>query len=193
MILPGDNYAFIDAQNLYLGIKKLGWQLDYRKFRIYLREKYGVGKAYLFIGLVEHNWKLYDDLARCGFELIFKPTTMLPGGQIKGNVDADLVLKAMDDLGVYDKAVIVSSDGDFYSLVNYLDQKGKLEAVITSEMESCSRLLQGAAKTKIKFLNEMQQKLGYKKEPPKDGTLSGAFDDDNDISISKDSPPSNLI
>lgn len=167
MIRSENNYAFIDGQNLYLGIKKLGWQLDYRKFRIYLREKYGVGKAYLFIGLIEHNQKLYDDLARWGFELIFKPTTMLPGGQVKGNIDADLVLKVMDELDVYDKAIIVSSDGDFYSLVIYLDRKTKLEAVITSEMESCSRLLREAAKTKIRFLNEMQQKLEYKKNRPR--------------------------
>jgi len=44
-----NNYAFIDSQNLNLGIKSLGWKLDFVKFRRYLREKYGVVTAYLFI------------------------------------------------------------------------------------------------------------------------------------------------
>ena len=41
------DYAFIDAQNLYLGIKELGWKLNFKRFRVYLKEKYGVEKAYL--------------------------------------------------------------------------------------------------------------------------------------------------
>ena len=43
-----NNYAFIDSQNLNLGIQLLGWKLDYKKFRIYLKEKYNVTKAYIF-------------------------------------------------------------------------------------------------------------------------------------------------
>lgn len=57
-----NNYAFIDSQNLNLGIKSQGWQLDFRKFRQYLRSKYKVTKAYLFIGHVADNEKLYDHL-----------------------------------------------------------------------------------------------------------------------------------
>ena len=41
MIRKVNNYAFIDSQNLNLGIQKLGWKLDYRKFRVYLAEKFG--------------------------------------------------------------------------------------------------------------------------------------------------------
>jgi len=46
----GNNYAFIDSQNLNLGIQKLGWKLDYKKFRVYPKEKYNIQKAYMFIG-----------------------------------------------------------------------------------------------------------------------------------------------
>jgi len=94
----------------------------------------------------------------------------------------------MAELDNYDRAIIVSSDGDFYSLVNYLRGRGKLEAVLTSEVESCSRILLDAAKMNIRFIYELRQKLEYKKEPPKDGTLSGAFNDDNNISIFKETP-----
>ena len=50
MKLKENNYAFTDSQNLNLGIQKLSWKLDYRKFRVYLKEKYSVEKAYIFIG-----------------------------------------------------------------------------------------------------------------------------------------------
>lgn len=51
-------YAFIDSQNLNLGVKDAGWNLDFKKFRIYLEDKYNVARAYLFIGHVAGNEKL---------------------------------------------------------------------------------------------------------------------------------------
>ncbi|MDZ7291648.1 MAG: hypothetical protein ONB44_17400 [candidate division KSB1 bacterium] len=56
---PLENYAFIDSQNLHLGMQELGWRLDYRKFRVYLEEKYGVRKAYLFLGFLPENQNFY--------------------------------------------------------------------------------------------------------------------------------------
>ena|SRR3989338_3755918 len=122
-----NNYAFIDSQNLNLGIQKLGWKLNYQKFRTYLAEKYSVKKAYIFIGFVALNQSLYDRLQEAGFILKFKPTVPDANGNIKGNIDADIVLRAALELNDYDKAVIVSSDGDFYSLVQYLYENNKLE------------------------------------------------------------------
>src|SRR3989344_2801404 len=136
-----NNYAFIDSQNLNLGIQKLGWRLDYRKFRIYLAEKYGVKKAYMFIGFVALNQSLYDRLQEAGFMLKFKPTIPDADGKIKGNIDADLVLRALLECREYDKAVIVSSDGDFYSLVQHLYEKERLEVVLSPDERHCSSLL----------------------------------------------------
>jgi hypothetical protein len=45
-----DTYAFIDGQNLYSGIKQLGWDLATRQFRVYLGRQYGVAKAFYFVG-----------------------------------------------------------------------------------------------------------------------------------------------
>ncbi len=156
-----NNYAFIDSQNLNLGIQKLGWKLDYRKFRIYLAEKYGVKKAYIFIGFVALNQSLYDRLQESGFILKFKPTIPDTDGKIKGNIDADLVLRAALELSDYDKAVIVSSDGDFYSLVQYLYENSKLKVVLSPDEENCSNLLKQPAKEKIWFMNNLQDKLEY--------------------------------
>ncbi len=162
MIIPSNNYAFIDSQNLHLGVKKLGWKLDYRKFRVYLKEKYGVVRAYLFIGFVPTNKSLYENLVRWDFDLIFKPITVNISGDIKGNIDADLVLRAVVEIEDYGNALIVSSDGDFYSLVNYLDKKGKLEAVLSSRIDNCSWLLREAAKRKMQFIDPLRYKLEYK-------------------------------
>lgn len=160
----GNNFAFIDSQNLNLGIQILGWKLDYKKFRIYLAEKYGVEKAYMFIGFVALNQSLYDCLQEAGFILKFKPTIPDTDGKIKGNIDADLVLRAILEVGDYDKAVIVSSDGDFYSLIQYLYEVNKLKVVLSPDRKYCSSLLKQTAKEKIQFMNELRHKLEYKKK-----------------------------
>ena len=118
-------YAFIDSQNLNLGVRndmrgkkgKLlykGWELDFKKFRRYLTEKYNVEIAYLFIGYVRKNKKLYNHLEQSGFNIIFKPSLKYKSSQktkTKGNVDAEIVLyTAAKLIKNYDKAVIVSGD-----------------------------------------------------------------------------------
>ncbi len=159
-----NNHAFIDSQNLNLGVQSLGWKLDYKKFRIYLREKYNVSVAYLFIGYVQSNQDLYSFLQEAGYVLVFKPTLPDKDGKVKGNVDADLVLQAMIDYNKYNKAVIVSSDGDFYSLVKYLYKNNKLERVISPYIKTCSVLLKKTAKEKIVFMENLQKKLEYKEK-----------------------------
>ena len=159
-----NNFAFIESQNLNLGIQKLGWKLDYSKFRVYLTEKYNVKKAYIFIGFVALNQSLYDRLQEAGFILKFKPTIPDADGKIKGNIDADLVLRAALEINEYDKAVIVSSDGDFYSLVQHLYENKKLEVVLSPDLEHCSSLLRQTAKERMWFMNNLRGKLEYKRK-----------------------------
>lgn len=135
------NFAFIDSQNLNLGVRSLHWQLDYRKFRLYLKNKYYVEKAYLFIGQLAGNEKLYLSLQEMGYLLIFKPTVETKGGIVKGNVDAELVLHAAAiQYKNYDKAVIVSGDGDFTCLVDFLQERDKLLYVLTPNRHYSSLL-----------------------------------------------------
>jgi uncharacterized LabA/DUF88 family protein len=161
MIKTARNYAFIDAQNLNLGMQALGWKLDYKKFRRYLKEKYAVEVAYMFIGYVQRNQLLYASLQKAGFVLLFKPVITDSQGNIKGNVDADLVLQVMIDLEECDKAVLVTSDGDFYSLVRYLYELDKLEVVMSPYIKYCSSLLRKEAKEKIVYMNNLRKKLEY--------------------------------
>jgi uncharacterized LabA/DUF88 family protein len=168
-----NNYAFIDSQNLNLSIRELGWRLDFRKFRIYLKDKYKITKAFLFIGYVEGNNSLYIALQEAGFICIFKPTLEYKDGTTKGNCDAELVLHAMIEYPNYDKAVIVTGDGDFHCLVDYLLGKKKLEAVLIPNRDKFSALLKFKIfRPYLRFMNDLQNKLEYKKKRPhKDETL----------------------
>ena len=111
----------------------------------------------------EHN-DIYDELQQAGFILKFKP--VLPNGKdgVKGNVDADLVLQAMIDYEKYDKAVIVSSDGDFYSLARHLYDNQKLEAVLSPHRKNCSSLLHKSAREKVRYLHALENHIAKRKD-----------------------------
>src|SRR3989344_1403771 len=136
-----NNYAFIDSQNLNLAIRDLGWKLDFARFRVYLREHYAVTKAFLFIGYIEGNNNLYVALQEAGFLCIFRPTLVYKDGTTKGNCDAELVLQAMIEYPKYDRAVIVTGDGDFHCLVKYLFEQEKLKCILIPNRFKFSGLL----------------------------------------------------
>jgi uncharacterized LabA/DUF88 family protein len=164
---PLKNYAFIDSQNVNLGIRVLGWKLDWRKFRIYLKEKYAVETAYMFIGYMEENQDLYSSLQKSGYILVFKEILKNKDGFVKGNCDAELVLQAMIDYEKYEKAVIVSGDGDFACLVRHLKKQGKLEKVLVPNGSRYSALLKKAAADEhLDFMNNLKSKLDYNEKHP---------------------------
>lgn len=162
MINKNNNYAFIDSQNLNLGIKEQGWSLDFKRFRVYLQEKYGITKAFLFIGYIPTNQSLYTTLQSFGYILVFKPTLQGAKGKIKGNVDAELVLNAMKEIPNYDKALIISGDGDFCCLIDYLKKMNKLLNLMIPDVNQYSSLLRKFSPD-IVFMNNLRGKLEYKK------------------------------
>lgn len=156
-----NNFAFIDSQNLNLAIRGQGWRLDFVRFRRYLKEKYHIMKAFMFLGYIPENQRMYTILQDAGYLLIFKPTIKHPDGQIKGNVDAELVLHAMIEYKNYDRAVIVTGDGDFYCLVEYLLGKNKLERLLIPNQYSHSSFYRRLT-SRIHFMNGLKRKLAYK-------------------------------
>lgn len=150
------NYAFIDSQNLNMSISSnitykgrriyYGWRLDFEKFRRFLKDKYKVDKAFLFIGQMEGQEELYEAMQQAGYELVLKPTTSYTDEEgnltVKGNVDTDLVLyAAAKEFKNYDKAIIVTGDGDFVSLLEFLEERGKLGKIIIPNKVRYSQLL----------------------------------------------------
>lgn len=185
-------YAFIDSQNLNLGVQKFGWKLDWRKFRQFLEDEFGVSRAYLFIGYIPENEALYEQMHDVGFSIVLKPTfdmtrprpessmpdqntdqhkNIKPGDHahaddkkeekkpVKGNVDAELVLWTMKEISNYDKAIIVSGDGDFYSLVEYLESKKRLLHLLTPSAHYSS--LYNRYDSYIVQLDKFRKQLAY--------------------------------
>jgi len=155
------NYAFIDSQNLNLSVREQGWKLDFKRFRKYLEDKYGVVKAVLFIGYVPEQQTLYTSLQEYGYVVIFKPTLPLSEGRVKGNVDAELVLHAMIEFPNYNQAVIVTGDGDFHCLVEYLKKQGKLCRLLIPNKQKYSALLRRFAED-MGFISDLRGKLEYR-------------------------------
>jgi uncharacterized LabA/DUF88 family protein len=185
-----NTYAFIDSQNLNLGTQRMGWKVDWRKFRRYLADKHGVTKAYMFIGYMIDNESLYEYMHELGFLVVLKPTVDVSNSKeskdkaqaqaaedknngkevddkekdkdkpsVKGNVDAELVLYAMKELAHYQQAIIVSGDGDFFSLAEYLEEQGKLACIMAPNWQYSS-LLKPFEK-KIIRMDKMRRQLAY--------------------------------
>ncbi|TSD04869.1 MAG: Uncharacterized protein Greene07147_894 [Parcubacteria group bacterium Greene0714_7] len=149
------NSAYIDNTNVYKGLEAEGFRVEYAKLRKYLTERYAVKTAYIFIGFVPGNEDLYRRLQEQGFTLVFKPTVPNSEGT-KGNCDGELILQATADFyeKKYSKAVIVTSDGDFACLVNFLLDRNALDSVQSPRYKTCSTLLT-RSKAKIVFLTEV--------------------------------------
>lgn len=165
-----NNYAFIDSQNLNLGTQRIGWKVDWRRFRKFLAEKYDVKKAYMFIGYMIENESLYEYMHELGYLVVLKPTVDVnlvnelksesdDKMTVKGNVDAELVLYAMKEINNYDKAIIVSGDGDFYGLAEYLEMHGKLANIMTPNWQYSSLLK--TFENKIIRLDKYKKQLAY--------------------------------
>jgi len=169
------NFAYIDAANLHKGVTGLGWNLDYKKFRVWLFEKYNIEVAYLFIGLISKYKELYKYLQESGFTLVFKEVIYDGMGKLKGNCDADLVLQVTRDTyeQKFDKAVIIASDGDYAGLVKFLLERKKISVVLSpSNEKKCSILLKRTA-VKIAYLKDQKSILESvikEKTPDADGT-----------------------
>jgi hypothetical protein len=160
---PRVNVAYIDAANLDRSLRdSLGWQLDYKKFRVWLSEKYHVERAYLFIGLIPKYKNLYTYLQDCGFLLAFKDV-MYHSGKPKGNCDSDLLMQASSDFyeGDLNQAILVASDGDYAPLIRVLQSRDRLRAIISPAMaEKCSILLK-RTHAPIAYLNDQRSILEH--------------------------------
>lgn len=170
-IIRKTNYAFIDSQNVNLGIRDLGWRLDFARFRVYLADKYDIAMAFLFLGYLAKNEALYSFLREAGYCCIFKPTLLLPDGTVKGNVDAELVLHTMIQYPNFNRGLIVTGDGDFHCLVEYLKQQNKLLKILIPNQNSYSTLFKKfctAGNNALDFMNPLREKLEYLK--PKGGS-----------------------
>jgi len=141
-----NNLAFIDGQNLYMGTRseKPKWEVDLIKFREYLFKKYNVQKAYYFLGFVNESYNdLYEEIQSAGFILKFREHSSAMLGKKKGNVDSDIIFDIMKRIykkELFNKIILVSGDGDYKMLVDFLIEEDKFEKILFPNKEFASSL-----------------------------------------------------
>ena len=164
-----NNQAFIDGQNLYMNTKANSWAVDLVRFRVYLRERYGVEKAYYFLGAVdEDNQDLYEMIQTAGYILVFREHSQSMIDKKKGNVDTDIVFTVMSKIAdgeEFDKVVLVSGDGDYYKMVKYLIEKNRFAKLLAPNRHSTSSLYRSFTPRYVDFLDNsgVRRKIEYKK------------------------------
>lgn len=167
-----ENLAFIDGQNLYMGTAKRErnpWRIDLKRFRVYLEQKYTVTKAYYFLGYVqEKNEELYEEIQSAGFVLMFREHNAAMVGKKKGNVDSDIIFQVMkrlyrerDSIG---KIFLVSGDGDYKMLVDFLIEEKKFGKVLFPDRQYASSLYKKLGSEYFDYLESVRDKIGQKKK-----------------------------
>jgi IS605 OrfB family transposase len=147
MYRPPNNYCFIDGCNLHLTYEHLDWKLDYRKLRVYLKKRHQVQVAYYFVGYVLKNSDIYRKLEEYGYELKHEPTTRRADGGTVGNLDDYIIKEVKWNINKYDRAILISGDHHFASLVKELNDQNKSDAISK---------LKGIIDKNNKLLNENQ-------------------------------------
>lgn len=156
------NIAYVDGQNLKMGTVDTtpSWKVDLKRFRRYLLEKYQVDKAFYYMGYVidgteyEH---LYEYIQDAGFILVFREHNSAMLGKKKGNVDSDIIFNAMKRLYLgekFDKIVLVSGDGDYKMLVDFLIDENRFEKILFPNKEYASSLYKSISRAYFSYLSD---------------------------------------
>ncbi len=142
LFYPAERFAlFIDGANLYATAKALGFDIDYKKLLVLFRSKGHMVRALYYTALAEDQEyssirPLVDWLDYNGYTMVTKPTKEFTDAsgrrKIKGNMDIELAVDAMELAENLDHVVLFSGDGDFRSLVEALQQKGKRVSVVST-------------------------------------------------------------
>jgi uncharacterized LabA/DUF88 family protein len=156
------NIAYVDGQNLYMATTKAEnpWRINLARFRIYLKQKYAVDKAYYYLGYVQDTARaeeLYDEIQTAGFILVFRQHSAAMIGKKKGNVDTDIVFSIMKRIYKeenFDKIVLVSGDGDYKMLVDFLIEENKFQKILLPDRKSASSLYKQLGNTYRVYLNQ---------------------------------------
>ncbi|MGR3465159.1 LabA-like NYN domain-containing protein [Limimaricola sp.] len=132
---------FIDGANLHATGKALGFDIDYRLLRQEFLRRGRLIRAYYYTALLDGDEyspirPLVDWLQYNGFTMRTKPAREFTDAQgrrkIKGNMDVELAVDALDLADRIDHAVLFSGDGDFRPLVEALQRRGVRVSVVSS-------------------------------------------------------------
>lgn len=160
------NIAYIDGQNLYMGTSKIDspWKVDLHRFRIYLQKKFKVKVAYYYLGYVQEGQKseeLYEEIQKAGFILVFREHNSAMLGKKKGNVDSDIIFSVMKKLykkESFQRIVLVSGDGDYKMLIDFLREEKYLEKILFPNRKFRSSLYKELSNNYFVYLDDKDVK-----------------------------------
>ncbi len=132
---------FIDGSNLYSAARALGFDIDYKKLLSEFASRGKLVRAFYYTALMENEEyspirPLVDWLDYNGYSLVTKPTKEYTDAtgrrKIKGNMDIELAVDAMEIAAHIDHIVIFSGDGDFRRLTEALQRQGKRVSIVST-------------------------------------------------------------
>jgi uncharacterized LabA/DUF88 family protein len=132
---------FIDGANLYATAKSLGFDIDYKRLLREFQSKGRFIRAFYYTALVEDQEyssirPLVDWLDYNGYSVVTKPTKEFVDStgrrKVKGNMDIELAVNAMEMAAHIDHMVLFSGDGDFRSLVEAVQRRGVRVSVVST-------------------------------------------------------------
>jgi uncharacterized LabA/DUF88 family protein len=166
-----NNLCFIDGQNLYIGTKleETPWNIDFKKLRKYLKKKYKIKKAYYYIGYKNNlNQDIYSKLKNYDYQIVFKNHISSMISKKKGNIDCDIIfdiMKKICEKEIFNKIILISGDGDYIKLVNYLIEKNKFEKILFPNKKYASSLYRKLGRKYFDYLYKIKSKLIRKQKP----------------------------
>ncbi|MEM7216474.1 MAG: NYN domain-containing protein [Pseudomonadota bacterium] len=181
---------FIDGANLYATSKSLGFDIDYKRMLNYFEEKGYLLRAYYYTALVEDQEyssirPLIDWLDYNGYRVVTKPTKEFTDSsgrrKIKGNMDMELAVDAMELADTIDHIVLFSGDGDFKSLVAALQRKGRKVSVVSTAAINPPMIADDLRRQADHFLELTDLKKQIGRDPSEKAEYNGnheEYDDD---------------
>lgn len=157
-------YAFIDASNIIYGARSEGWLIDQKKLFQYLKSKFSVIKAFFYYGKDSKSKKkedFLDKLEQFGYTLRVKEIKRY-GKRIKANCDVDLTMDMLIRIKEYQRAIVLSGDGDFTPLLEYLKSEGK-EIIVISAPRITAREIKSLVGGNFVDFGTLRYLLEYKK------------------------------
>lgn len=157
-------YVFIDASNIIYGCKSQGWKMDFKKLIKYLKERYEAKKVFYLAGLDPENKKqlgFYEKLQEFGYKLRMVPLKTFGDGSKKGDVDSRMTFEIMQHYDKYDRAVVLTGDGDYFWVLNHLKENDK-KIKILSFPERTAKELKQLVGANFANLGNLRHKLEFK-------------------------------
>jgi len=164
---------FIDGSNLYAAAKSLGFDIDYKLLRQEFMRRGKLLRAFYYTALLEND-DLVDWLNYNGFTMVTKPakefTDSMGRRKIKGNMDIELAVNAMELAPHVDHIVLFSGDGDFRPLVESLQRQGVRVSVVSSIRTQPPMIADELRRQADNFieLNDLKDVLGRPPREPRE-------------------------